>query len=1043
MARILAALLGLLLFASSAAGERLPIRLYSVADGLPHIVINRIVRDSRGFLWFCTNDGISLFDGYRFTNFGVADGLPHSTVRDVLETRDGEYWVASSGGVSRFNPRGAPRFITIRAPAADSRVRTATVLLQARDGNIWVGSLDGLMRVERTGLESRLVRVELAGQDAAPASRVTALLEDRHETLWVGTDAGLYRRWKDGRAARYGTQDGLPSTFIHDFLEDRQGRLWVATRDGGFFMLANDPAAASLVVTRRYHGGNGYLDWVFDLFERADGRLAVATNLGLYEFQADDAARDGPARMYTNRHGFSYHEIQALAEDRDGNLWLGSQNGAMKVARGGFATLDERDDVHFVTALFESSKGELHAFGYIRRDRSTRWRDPQGRPIGFEYFPRLGRFDGRAFTWSWPNVPAVSWSDQDPLILARNGEWWIGTMDRGLFVFPAVSTLTTLAKSRPITVYDAPGGHRPATVFALYEEADGDIWISTSTNTRSGLARWEGRTRTIRNMSETAGLPALDGVLARAFQEDRAGNIWVGFSPDGLARFAANRFTMFTVADGAPAGQINDIHLDRDGRLWIGSSRGGLTRIDDPTASRPVFVNYSTSHGLSSSVVGRVTEDLQGRIYAATGRGIDRLTPATGRITHFTTADGLVSGRITAALRDQSGALWFATTQGVSRLVPEAERPSLAPPIWIRGLRVGATTQDVSVLGERTLSIADIPAEGNQLQIDFAALSFAPGETLRYQYQLEGAGATWSSPTDQRVVHLAGLAPGRYLFRVRALTADGSVTANPAEVAFTILAPVWLRPWFLAFTAVAVGVILYGGYRYRVSRLLELERVRTRIASDLHDDIGAALSRIAVLSEVARHEITGGHPGAATRVSVIAQAAREVLDSMNDIVWAINPRHDRIHGLAQRMRRFIGDVFAARGIAFSFRAPGDERVVRVAADVRRHVFLIFKEAVNNIVRHSGATEADVEMHVDGSRLVLTIRDNGRGFDIADIRDGNGLVSMQDRARAMGGHLDVVSGAGTGTTVRLAVPLNATAREYNRRLGRRGGALPAG
>jgi ligand-binding sensor domain-containing protein/signal transduction histidine kinase len=1029
-----ASVLVLLAVATVAAAERLPIRIYSVADGLPHNVVNRIVRDSRGFLWFCTADGLSLFDGYRFSNFGVADGLPHPTVRDLFETRDGEYLVATSGGVSRFNPRSEPKFTTVPSRAADPRKSAATVFLQGQDGTVWVGTLGGLMRLDRSGSESRLVRVEMNGEGIAPTRDVTALLEDRHRTLWIGTDDGLYRWWRDGRLARYTTRDGLPSAFIHDLLEDRRGQLWVATRSGGFFTLTADAGDRRPVITRKYSRANGYVDWAFDLFERADGRLEVATNFGLYEFRADDTVRDSPPQMYTKRHGFSYHEIETIAEDRDGNLWLGSVNGAMKVARGGFVTFDERDNVHAVKALFESPEGELHAFGYIL-DHSSGQPGAYGRPSDIVYLQRIGRFDGQGFSWLMPDLPAVSWSDHEPLLLSRTGEWWIGTIRKGLYLFPAVRPFGALQTTRPVAVYDAPGGHRNPTVYALYEEADGDIWISIAESIPSGLARWERRTRTIRDMARTPGLPSLTSdLLARTFQEDRAGNVWIGFNSGTLARYASDRFTLFTANDGLPPGQINDLHLDAAGRLWIGSS-GGLSRVDDPSALRPVFVRYTTADGLSSSVVTRITEDLQGRIYAGTARGIDRLAPASGRIRHFTTADGLVPGEIRAAFRDKSGALWFGTLQGLSRIVPEADPPSLPPPIWIRGLHVAGKARNVSVLGEAALALHDLPAGGNQLQIDFGAVSFAPGETLRYQYKLTGAGDDWSIPTDQQTLQLAGLAPGRYTFAVRALNADGVVSDAPAQVAFTILAPVWRRPWFIAIGAIAAGIMLYGAYRYRVSRLLELERIRTRIASDLHDDIGAALSRIAVLSEVARHEAGGGNPAVSTRLSVIAGAAREVLDSMNDIVWAINPRHDQLHGLAQRMRRFASDLFTARGVAFAFRAPDEERFVRVAADVRRHVFLIFKEAVNNIVRHAGATLTDLEMRVDGSRLSLTIVDNGRGFDVAAVHDGNGLANMRDRARMMGGRLDVTSSGEAGTIVRLTVLLNATVREHDRRLRR--------
>ena len=189
--RAAAMVVGILTAAPFAAAERLPIRIYSVAEGLPHNAVNRIVRDSRGFLWFCTADGLSLFDGYRFTNFAVADGLPHAAVRDLLETKDGEYLVATSGGVSRFSPRGEPKFTTVPSSSADPRTRGATVFWQGRDGTVWVGTAGGLMRLDRSSSESRLVRVEMKGEEIEPTRGVTTLVEDRYGTLWICTDGGL------------------------------------------------------------------------------------------------------------------------------------------------------------------------------------------------------------------------------------------------------------------------------------------------------------------------------------------------------------------------------------------------------------------------------------------------------------------------------------------------------------------------------------------------------------------------------------------------------------------------------------------------------------------------------------------------------------------------------------------------------------------------------------------------------------------------------------------------------------------------------------
>jgi signal transduction histidine kinase len=306
-----------------------------------------------------------------------------------------------------------------------------------------------------------------------------------------------------------------------------------------------------------------------------------------------------------------------------------------------------------------------------------------------------------------------------------------------------------------------------------------------------------------------------------------------------------------------------------------------------------------------------------------------------------------------------------------------------------------------------------------------------PGEVLRYQYRLEGSNTEWSLPSEQRAITFANLAPGRYRFLVRAIASDDRSSA-PAAVSFRVLPPVWQRWWFLALIFLAITFFLFALYRYRVAQLLEVERIRTRIATDLHDDIGAGLSRIAILSEVARHE-AGELPPVGERLSVIARASRELVDSMSDIVWVINPERDQLRDLTQRMRRFASDVFTARDIQLHFRAPDADQHLKVGADVRRQIFLIFKEAVNNIARHSQATRAEITLKIESGRVVLTVTDNGRGFDLTEITDGNGLTNMRARARMMNGDLKVASTPGGETKINLTAPLRTTVRERNGRL----------
>src|SRR5712692_9967774 len=346
----------LMVFAQCVFAERLPLKYYTTADGLAHNEVNKIVRDSRGFLWFCTADGLSRFDGYTFTNFGPDQGLPHANVTDLLETRSGEYWVATYGGIVRFNPKGtpsnrvvyageasaiAPMFTAIVPEDQDRRAKAITVLLEDRDGTIWCGTQKGLSKLERNNDRIALRSVDIGIPNEYPEQRfVSDLLEDRNGSLWIAAPSGLYRRWPDGGTARYAKPDALANGYLQDLLEDHEGHLWATTRLGGFFRLVTDATRAPPVVAVTYTVQDGLRNnWVFQLFETADHRFWVATAKGLAEFFPDRDEHGQHFRSYTERNGLTYNDITALNEDLGGNLWVGTNStGAMKLARNGFVT---------------------------------------------------------------------------------------------------------------------------------------------------------------------------------------------------------------------------------------------------------------------------------------------------------------------------------------------------------------------------------------------------------------------------------------------------------------------------------------------------------------------------------------------------------------------------------------------------------------------------------------------------------------------------------------------------------------------------------
>ncbi len=1029
--------------------ERLPIKNYTTADGLAHNIVNKIVRDSRGFLWFCTADGLSRFDGYAFTNYGTDQGLPHTSVNDILETREGDYWVATSGGLVHFNPKGAPSsrvvtakeapteappmFVVVLPEDTDRRARYTTALLEGRDGRVWCGTYKGLYRLDASGSRLTLLPVDTGMPgDYLEQRFINDLVEDRYGSLWVATPAGLYRRWSDGAVARYTKHDGLPEDFLHDLLLDHQGQLWVSTRSSGFFRLTFDetralPTVAFTLTPRDFPQS----EWINQLFETSDHKMWAATARGLLEFIPEGDAEGRRYRVYTPRNGLNDHNITAVGEDAGGNLWLGSANGngVMRLARNGFVSYGEQDGVVSVNAIFGDRAGGVCFRGFVLGDkRASIFEGGQVDPLSEANFvPRFGRFDGQRITWFMLDAfkgHDPGWVNEGVTLQAHSGEWWIAN---GLNHFPVADNFTQLKTARPPAYFgNAPvlGGRQ---VWRLFEDSHERIWISIIDSAGNGLALWERGSQGLRDLTETANLPSLHEDLARSFGEDRSGNVWIGFNT-GLARARGEEFSLFSVKDGVPAGGIQAIYTDRAGRLWIASSRGGLARIDDPNAEHPVFTSYTTAEGLSSNSIDVITEDLEGHIYAGTGRGLDELDPATGRVKHFTTADGLAAGAFLSAFRDRNGTLWFGTSKGLSRFTPTIDdKPSPPPVILITGLRVAGSTHNVSALGESHIALPELRANQNEVQIDFVGLSFTPGDVLRYQYKL--GEADWSRPTEQRVVNFANLSPHSYRFLVRAVNSDGAVSSEPAMVTFTIPPPLWLRWWFLTFAALAFAALAYAIYRYRVTRLLEVANMRTRIATDLHDDIGANLTRISILSEVAKQQFGNGDEDSPNPLTSIAEIARESVTSMSDIVWAIDPERDSLRDLRRKMRQHADEVFTLRDIDLEFNAPDSDKDLKLGVNVRRDLLLIFKEAVSNAARHSDCSRVVIDFSSDSRRLLLRVADNGTGFDSTSESAGHGLVSMGRRAQKLNGRFEIDSSAGRGTTVRVEIPVGRAHHTY--------------
>jgi len=986
-------------FAGLLQAARIPIHVYTTADGLPTSSAECITRDSRGFIWLCTPDGLVRFDGYTFVNYSRPDGTSDRAVTTFLEARDGAYWMGTHRAVAQFYPDAVgtkrPTVASYSLPGPDA-AQYVTALFEDGDGAIWCGTRDGLYR-KPPGGTFQAVEIGLPAANWK-ARYIQALAMDREDSLWVGTEDGLYRRTRAGAVER---ETESPCQSISAVIAVQPDQIWVGST-AGVCQFTRTSGRLGFAFTRLYTDAEGLPSHrVHALLALPDGQIWAGTEAGVGVL-ASGAKRFTPL---CEPQGPAAVDIRVLGTDSDDNVWASATVYLMRIARSGFVTYTTSDGLgaNQVTSIFEDRQQRLSVVNGIRHIA-------------------LNQFDGRRFHAVRPRlvrgnkpIAYTGWGTRQTVLQDRCGDWWIATGE-GLCRFSGVRQLEDLARLPPRMIYTRASGLPGDDIFRIFEDSHGDIWIATVDT--PGLAQWQRQTGQIRQATARDGLRT--DLVPASFAEDRAGDLWVGMFWKGVARYRQGRWRMFLDGADGPEGSVG-VMLDHRGRLWISSTSSGILRVDDPAADNPRFVNYTTHQGLASDHAWSLTEDLRGRIYVGGERGIDVLEPDTGRMSHFSLTDGLALGDPFALFCDHTGAIWYGATMGLSRLPAKPEPAPAVPPVRITALRVAGDARPISALGATSLSGLQMEANENRLDVEFASINFRTGSPIRYQYRLRSAGDAWNELGEARAVHLDGLAPGSYEFQVRAVR-EGLVSDPSARIAFRILPPLWRRWWSITLMLAALASLLGTAYRFRVAQLVEMERVRTQIAMDLHDDIGSSLSQIAILSEVARKEAAEGHMAGPEPLTRMATISREVTSALGDIVWAINPRRDRLSDLVQRMRRFGGDLLNSRDIEFECIAPSPLPDTTMGADVRRQVFLVFKESVHNIARHSGCTRAAAELAVHDGQLRLAISDNGSGFR-PEATDGNGLSSMRKRAEQIRGRLHVDSASGQGTLVLLEIPLH--------------------
>ena len=991
----LAALCGGILSAA-ARGELLPVRSFTTADGLPHDRVKRIGQDRRGFLWFATTEGLARFDGRSFVTYGVREGLPVPSVNDVVETADGLWAATNGGGIALLDPSAdAARFRVLRV--GDGAANRVNTILMDAGGTLWAGTDGGLHRLPAgpgPGSASRFEEVPLAlPGHPDPSVQVFALLETERGML-AGTRFGLVLV-EGGGARRIPLAPG-GEAIVLALARVPDGEILVGVRGGGLFRL--DPS--TLAVTGRLTAQDGLPDATVAAIHATRERWVLGTDDGIA------VVTGGRVRAYGVANGLSERIVTSVTADREGNVWLGTPGGgAALVSLDGAALFGEADGLgRIVSGLFERRSGELLVF-------SSNW--------------TVSAFDGRRFRSARPRLPArlgpAEWRPFHGMVEDRDGMFWFSTGE-GLYRFGPVGDPGDLASLPPNLHLTTADGLAADEVSRLYVDRVGDVWIGTFAAVPEPLTRWRRRTGKLERFGASGGLPPL-GVPA-AFAEDRAGNVWVAFRDGGLFRRRGERFEEMSGRFGIPAAPAAGMLADAAGLLWVSTTGGGLVRIDRPDSAEPSAVVFGPAEGIHDFYLGRLLADSKGRIRIATSKATLFFDPARGAVTEVHPARSSFPSEPLAALLDRSGTTWLGTWRGLTRVAPEARGTGRLLRLRISGVQVSGVAWPVAWTGTDRLDLGELPPDSN-LALSFFCLGVF-GEPAVFEHRVDGLDRQWSAGHAESAVHYGQLAPGSYRFRVRA-AAGLEGTSDEAVVSFAVRPPVWRRWWFRAGMALLLAGVGYGAATARTRKQQALEEVRSRIASDLHDDLGASLSRISILSEVAARTVReGGAP--AELVGKIGEASRVVVEKLADGIWAVDPRRDDLQSLVERLRQAAQDLLEPAGASWRVEVPPGADRLRLHPGRRRQIYLLLKEAIANAARHSGARHAVLTVSSSGrGRLRFELRDDGRGFAAEAspgperLVGGRGIGNMRQRADALGGTLEILSAEAGGTTVRLDVP----------------------
>jgi len=1015
----------LCLFSSNILAQNNDIRFnhISIEEGLSQTTIFSIAQDHYGFMWFATRDGLNKYDGDKFTVFRPQpdnrNAISDLGVRRILVDRSGRLWIVSLNGfIDCFDPDSG-RFYNMQIPAANPNERyqpKARCVAEGPEGKIWIGTVDANLYF----YDKKRKQLTYCDKEKEISSELHlhSMIVDKAGNIWLGTWEGLIKvDSNSGKCCHYKYQannfQSLSGNAVFDISEDKNGDLWIATADGGLSFLNVKENKFQNYHSDPKNKNSASSNRIFSVCVDSKSNIWIGTaDTGLDIFNPNEKVFKHYIHDPQVSSTISDGSIRCIFEDQSGTMWIGSANSGLSYCN--IKNQSFKQIIHV-----ENTEGSLshNAILSLHEDHTgTLWVGTDGGGLN-RRLPGQDKFD-----YFFVNPGSFGSNSISAIYEDRKGTIWIGT-DPGSGS-SAGNVITFNRNTNHFTMRKelAP---EAASVSVFFEDSGGDFWIGTYYD---GVKRVDSTTKQITDYRFIINNKnSICGNKILSINEDKAGNIWFGTYDSGISKYekSSNTFSHYQNEPGNKQSLSNNavwcIYPD-DNFLWIGTWGGGLNRFD---FQNETFRIFTIEDGLPTNIIYNILPDKNNNLWMGTNRGICRFNTQSFKSKNYDNSNGVINYEINkgAYCTGQDGKFYFGGSKGITIFSPDSIKDNQRiPGVLLTDFTVFDTPLKLDHPIYSTEEII-LSYKQNFFSIEFAALDYtAPGKN-QYSYSLEGVNEDWINNGNKNFASYTNIDPGEYIFHVKGSNNDGVWNEEGTSLRIIITPPFWQTWWFRILLIISFAFILFAFHRYRLNKLLEVERTRVRIARDLHDEVSATLTGIVYFVNAISKEIgKRTTPLLKNLLSLITESATEAQESMSDIIWSINPDNDKWEVLMPKFRRFASDLCESKDIQYKIHISEIFGRKSLQMEKRRHIWLIFKEIVTNAVKHSECSEVTVNISFDDNIMKLEIADNGNGFDENKPKDRNGIKNIKTRTAVLSGKVKLETQIGKGTKWDISIPI---------------------